>query len=65
MLWAGQSLAKPRLLAPKKLQRVDLKSDVRNRFPAKLSGEMRKNVNLVRVIAADLEIIFLWNCFEK
>jgi phospholipid/cholesterol/gamma-HCH transport system ATP-binding protein len=52
----------PRLMdeiAVAKLEMVGLKQDVRDKYPAELSGGMTKRVALARALALDPEIVFL------
>src|SRR5262245_4108938 len=52
----------PRLMdeiAIAKLEMVGLKADVRDKYPAELSGGMTKRVALARALALDPEIVFL------
>jgi phospholipid/cholesterol/gamma-HCH transport system ATP-binding protein len=46
-------------IAIAKLEMVGLKADVRDKFPAELSGGMIKRVALARALALDPEIVFL------
>jgi phospholipid/cholesterol/gamma-HCH transport system ATP-binding protein len=46
-------------IATTKLEMVGLKPDVRDKFPAELSGGMIKRVALARALALDPEIVFL------
>ena len=46
-------------IAITKLEMVGLKADVRNKYPAELSGGMIKRVALARALALDPEIVFL------
>jgi phospholipid/cholesterol/gamma-HCH transport system ATP-binding protein len=46
-------------IAVAKLEMVGLKPDVRDKFPAELSGGMTKRVALARALALDPEIVFL------
>lgn len=46
-------------IAVTKLEMVGLKPDVRDKFPAELSGGMTKRVALARALALDPEIVFL------
>jgi len=46
-------------IAVAKLEMVGLKADVRDKYPAELSGGMTKRVALARALALDPEIVFL------
>jgi phospholipid/cholesterol/gamma-HCH transport system ATP-binding protein len=46
-------------IAIAKLEMVGLKADVRDKYPAELSGGMTKRVALARALALDPEIVFL------
>jgi phospholipid/cholesterol/gamma-HCH transport system ATP-binding protein len=46
-------------IAIAKLEMVGLKADVRDKYPAELSGGMIKRVALARALALDPEIVFL------
>src|SRR6185503_18097321 len=46
-------------IAIAKLEMVGLKADVRDKYPAELSGGMIKRVALARALALDPDIVFL------